>query len=275
MLPDPLHHFKHLIGTVGDGHGWIVFGPEEFVLQPELTLLDGTHIATGNSTFRRLHGEVDDPGGGVVNILAVFGVHGDASIAQHFVDGGVDRHAHVADVVGRPTGVQATRTIQQLRRITTGLDAGNRCRLVNPQRGSRHAIDFNRNFAQLAFELSVLGGQTIHLTSDVDAEQAFFFAVLLPHGAQTGEVGGHRLNAPDDGGHFDLFTQGFKGIVSTGYRCRQITKLPRAQIDFATGIGAKISIFAAGGLHGVGALAIEDTGLATTRINHFHELMDE
>ncbi len=143
MLPDPLHHFKHLIGAVGDGHGWVVLGPEEFILQPELTLLDGTDIATGNGAFRCLHGEVDDPGGSIVHILAVFRVHRDASIAQHFVDGGVDRHAHVADVVWRPTGVQTTGTIQQLRRVTTGLDTGNRCRLVNSQRGSSHAIDFD------------------------------------------------------------------------------------------------------------------------------------
>ncbi len=123
--------------------------------------------------------------------------------------------------------------------------------------------------------MGILGGQTIHLTSDVDTEQAFFFTVLLPHGAQTGEVGGHRLNAPDDGGHFDLFAQCFEGVISPRYRCSQITKLPRAQIDFATGVGTEIGVFAAGGLHGIGALAIEDARLTTTRVNHFHELMDE
>jgi hypothetical protein len=132
-------------------------------------------------------------------------------------------------------------------------------------------VGLDGHFLKAPLIFGVLRCRAVELAGDVDAEQAFFFAVVLPFLAETRKVGGLRLDGADDGGKLHLFEQVFQAVAFARYGDGQIAKLEGPEDDFAAGVGAEFGYLPPFGTCIDGRLPVENAGLAALGIYHIEQ----
>src|SRR5260370_30082222 len=113
---------------------------------------------------------MDDPRIGVVAALAILWIHRYTRVTQDFEDRARSGNAHVALVVRSPTSMQSRRAIQELRAVTTRLDGGYCCRLVDTQLPGEHPIRLDGHLPECLHHTRVVDCWAVHLPGDVHTE---------------------------------------------------------------------------------------------------------
>ena len=198
IVIQPRRHRKPLVFSDRDRHRRIVLGViflDEF---PMRELFKCCHVILEDGALRRLHGKVDDIRDGTLHALPDLRRKRDALIAKHFEETVGRGNADAANIERRMSRMHPRCRIHKLRNGAGRLHASDRHRLIDAESFCVHLVHRHSFVAKFSEEFRIVHQcRVVPLPCDRDAEEALFFAMLLPLFGKILEIRERRLVCPE------------------------------------------------------------------------------